>query len=80
VSFAAITLYVASQRLFVIVSMYFIIDSVRKLLDTPSYVYMYRNIVKHSEAKDTCKQKSEYLVRRYAHLMVRSGVTRSMPA
>jgi hypothetical protein len=36
VSFGAITLFVASQRLFVVVA-YFVIDSVRKLLDTPSY-------------------------------------------
>jgi hypothetical protein len=35
VSFAAISLCVASQRLLVVV--YFVIDSVRKLLDTPSY-------------------------------------------
>jgi hypothetical protein len=35
VSFAALTLCVASQRGFV--SVYFVIDSVRKLLDTPSY-------------------------------------------
>jgi hypothetical protein len=35
VSFAAITLYVASQRVFIIV-VYFAIDSVRKLLDVPS--------------------------------------------
>jgi hypothetical protein len=37
VSFAAITLCVASQRVFVVVSVYFVMDSVRKLLDTPSY-------------------------------------------
>jgi hypothetical protein len=37
-SFAAITLCVAFQRVFIVVSVYFIIDSVRKLLDTPSYV------------------------------------------
>jgi hypothetical protein len=37
VSFAAITLCVASQRVF-IVAVYFVIDSVRKSLDTPSYV------------------------------------------
>jgi hypothetical protein len=37
VSFAAITLRVASQRVFIVVSVYFVIDSVRKLLDTPSY-------------------------------------------
>jgi hypothetical protein len=34
-SFAAVTLFVASQRVFVVV--YFVIDSVRKLLDTLSY-------------------------------------------
>jgi len=38
VSFAAITLYVASQRVFIVISVYFVIDSVRKVLDTPSYV------------------------------------------
>jgi hypothetical protein len=37
VSFAAIILYVASQRGFIVVVVYFIIDSVRKLLDTSSY-------------------------------------------
>jgi hypothetical protein len=37
VSFAAMTLCVASQRVFIVVSMYFVIDSVRKLLDTPLY-------------------------------------------
>jgi hypothetical protein len=34
--FAAITLCVASERVFIVVS--FVIDSVRKLLDTPSYL------------------------------------------
>jgi hypothetical protein len=37
VSFAAIAFCVASQRVFVVVSVYFVIDSVQKLLDTPSY-------------------------------------------
>jgi hypothetical protein len=37
VSFAAITICVASQRVFVVDVVYFITDSVRKLLDTPSY-------------------------------------------
>jgi hypothetical protein len=36
VSFASVTLCVASQRLFIVV-VHFIIDSVRKLLDTPPY-------------------------------------------
>jgi uncharacterized membrane protein len=36
-SFAAMTLCVASQRVFIIVVIYFVIDSVRKLLNTSSY-------------------------------------------
>jgi len=39
VSFAAIIPCVASQRLFIFVSIYFVIDSVRKLLDTISCLY-----------------------------------------
>jgi hypothetical protein len=34
------SLCVASQRVFIVV-VYFIIDSVRKLLDTSSYIYIY---------------------------------------
>jgi hypothetical protein len=37
VGFDAITLCVASQRVFIIV-VYFVIDSVWKLMDTPSYM------------------------------------------
>jgi hypothetical protein len=37
VSFSAITLFVASQRVFIVVSVYFVMDSVRKLWDTTSY-------------------------------------------
>jgi hypothetical protein len=40
VSFAAIILYVASQRVFIFVSVYFVIDAVRTLLDIPSYMYL----------------------------------------
>jgi hypothetical protein len=36
VTFASITLCVASQRVFIVV-VYFVIDSVRKVLDTHSY-------------------------------------------
>jgi hypothetical protein len=36
VSFAAITLCVAFLRVFIDVAVYFVMDSVRKLLDTPS--------------------------------------------
>jgi hypothetical protein len=39
VSFADITLCVASQRVFVVV--YFVIVSVRKLLDTPLYIFVH---------------------------------------
>jgi hypothetical protein len=38
VSFTTITLCVASQRIFIVVSVYFVIDLVWKLLDTPSYI------------------------------------------
>jgi hypothetical protein len=37
VSSATITLCVASQRVFIVVSVYFVIHSVRKLVDIPSY-------------------------------------------
>jgi hypothetical protein len=38
VSFAAITLCVASQRMFIVIAVvYFVINSVRILLDTSSY-------------------------------------------
>jgi len=37
VSFAGITLYVASQRVFIVVSVNFVMHWVRKLLVTPSY-------------------------------------------
>jgi hypothetical protein len=39
-SFATVTLCVASQRVFVVVVVDFVIDSVRKLLDTLSYIVM----------------------------------------
>jgi hypothetical protein len=54
VSFAAITLCVASRRVFVAVVVYFVIDSVRKLLNTPSYDS--RDIFLHSLLvdRDTC--------------------------
>jgi hypothetical protein len=38
VSCAAITLDVTPQRMFIVVSEYFVTDSVRKLLDTPLYL------------------------------------------
>jgi hypothetical protein len=41
VSFVAITLSVASQRVTPKVSVYFVIDSDRKLLDIPSYISLH---------------------------------------
>jgi hypothetical protein len=38
VNFAAITLYVASHQEFTVVSVYFVTDSIRKLLGISSYV------------------------------------------
>jgi hypothetical protein len=40
VSFAAKTLYIAFERVFIIV-VYFVIDSVRKRLDIPSYITIF---------------------------------------
>jgi len=37
-SFAAVNPCVAPERVFIVVAVYFVIISVRKLLDTPSYV------------------------------------------
>jgi hypothetical protein len=44
VSFAAITLCVASQRVLIVI-VYFDINSVRKLLDTSSYVGLFDHFV-----------------------------------
>jgi len=45
VSFAAITFCVASQQVVPKVSIYFVIDSLWKLLDTPLYVYTYMFLI-----------------------------------
>jgi len=45
VSFAAVTLRVASQGVFIVVIVYFVIESVRKLLDTHSYVRIRKETV-----------------------------------
>jgi hypothetical protein len=54
VSFAAITLCLASQRVFIFVSVYFVIDSVRKLLVTPSYVPWSLGPKKSSDEDQSC--------------------------
>jgi hypothetical protein len=55
VSFAAITLCVASQRVFIFVSVYFVIDSVRKLLLTHSYTSI--NVLSQNLPEDTEKTR-----------------------
>jgi len=54
VSSAAITLCVASQRVFIVVSVYIVIDSVRKLLDTPSYFLPGPYVKCHSSFTSSC--------------------------
>jgi hypothetical protein len=44
VSFAAITLCVASQQVFSVVSIHFVTDSILQLLDTPLYIGRYNEI------------------------------------
>jgi hypothetical protein len=51
VSFAAIIICVTSQRVFVII--YFVIDSVRKLLDTPSYMTGISSFLRNSRSSTT---------------------------
>jgi len=58
VSFAAITFCVASQRVLIAVSIYFVIDSVRKLLDTPSYVLEYKVAAQKSAIPLRCEQNA----------------------
>jgi hypothetical protein len=56
VSVAAITLCVVSQRVFIVVSVYFVIDSIRKLLDTPSYVTVKRKTLLMEHSTELGKQ------------------------
>jgi hypothetical protein len=52
-SFVAITLCVTSQRVFIVVN--FVIDSVRKLLDTPSYKILVGNAETKKPGRFRCK-------------------------
>jgi hypothetical protein len=51
VGFAAITLCVASQRVFVVVVVYFVIASVRKLLDIRSYMDVRKKGIEFSHSE-----------------------------
>jgi len=50
VNFVAITLCVASQGVFVVV--YVVMDSVRKLLDTPNYLFTFMDRQDHHQSLD----------------------------
>jgi hypothetical protein len=61
VSFAAITICVASQRVFivvVVVVVYFVIDSVRKLLDTPSYFITGHLLTRPLDCMNNCMDRT----------------------
>jgi hypothetical protein len=67
VSFASTALRVVSRRVFIFASVYFFIDSVRKLLDTPSYVaghYLYKSMVQQilPMVNDAPNLKPEYFL------------------
>jgi hypothetical protein len=57
VNFAAITLYVASQRVFIVASIYFVIDSVRKLLDTLVLCRIYANRLLIREVEELARKR-----------------------
>jgi len=61
VSFAAITPCVASQRVFIVVSVYFVFDSVRKLLDTPSY-FCFSSDLKNDVKTKVCEDNEQPVV------------------
>jgi hypothetical protein len=51
VSFTAIT-FCAASRVLIVVSIYFVIDSVRKLMDTPSYISSTYTSIQEEETKN----------------------------
>jgi hypothetical protein len=59
VSFAAITLCVASEWVFIVVSVYFVTDSGRKLLVTPSYIYFLVAIGKASLNRQRSNRRND---------------------
>jgi hypothetical protein len=80
VSFATITLCVASQQVFIV--MYFVIDSVRKLHDTPSHLgskcgilleYPHRNPMQNDTGFDTISELEASIMQMF-HLWCKFGV------
>jgi hypothetical protein len=63
VSFAAITLCVDSQRLFIVLVVYFFIDSLRKLLDIRSYL----NLTERDHLRSTPPPLQKRLAQRCCH-------------
>jgi hypothetical protein len=60
VSFAFITLYVASQRVFIVV-VYFVINAVRGLLDTPSYFSIFSSYLQLVRGGSLCRMNNTKL-------------------
>jgi len=81
VSYAAITLRVASQPVFIVVSLYFVNDSVRKLLDTPSYCnklclnFALQNTNASKILLQFCPLNYDYLNKFYFNFALQSTIT-----
>jgi hypothetical protein len=78
VSSAAITLCVASQRVFTVVSVYFPLDSVRKHLDIPPYIlfiYVDSNYTQQICVAERFSGKSRRLCARQSYLPLLVGWT-----
>jgi hypothetical protein len=58
VSIAAITLCVASQLVFIVVNTHFVTDSVRKFLDTSSYILIYPTAVQFHRYPNVSPQQT----------------------
>jgi len=63
VNFTPITICVASQRVLIVVSVYFVIESVRKLLDTPSYVAQMGFVTFSSTWKYSCAGRAQSIAK-----------------
>jgi hypothetical protein len=61
VSLAAIPLRVASQRVFIVVSVYFIIDSFRKLLDSTFTNLLELRLIRLAHEHDRTVLKSSFI-------------------
>jgi citrate lyase synthetase len=75
--FCFITLCIASQRVFVVVAVYFVIDSVRKLLDTPSYIisaYFPNFVMKDRRMVSSCQTLSRLIFFNTRWMIMKLGI------